>query len=227
MMLKESAASCPKRNLRRLTDPALPAEIQLWLIDLDAPVDGPGILSADEWERARAFRFPIHRQRFAVCRTALRELLGEALGCSANGIQFYYSPEGKPGCAGVHFNVAHSENLALIAVAPHPVGVDIEFKRQVEFDALAATVFSPAELAVWKRFGESEKAEKFYALWTRKEALLKGIGCGITEHTGRVSVFFGDSDVVEVPSALTTEVWSVRSFEIAEGYAAAVAWTAK
>jgi 4'-phosphopantetheinyl transferase len=110
----------------------------------------------------------------------------------------------------LHFNLAHSEERVVLAVSEQLVGVDIEVRRRIsDIESLAAQVFSSREMSAWKAPGD---AESFLALWTRKEALLKGIGLGITEHLKDVSVFFGNEAAIEVPRALSAEPWSIRTF---------------
>ena len=55
------------------------------------------------------------------------------------------------------------------------VGVDLEsMDRSADVDRLAARVFSESERALARAGGR----EAFFALWSRKEALLKALGCG-------------------------------------------------
>src|SRR5262245_37170099 len=54
------------------------------------------LLSSDESQRARRFRFERDRKRFIVCRGVLREILGTYLGKNPEAIVFSYGPQGKP-----------------------------------------------------------------------------------------------------------------------------------
>ncbi|HYL06858.1 MAG TPA: hypothetical protein VE075_12505, partial [Thermoanaerobaculia bacterium] len=84
---------------------ALPSgEIQLWAVALDPAPDAVErlgrSLAPDEWERARRFRFEIHRRRYVVGRGVLRALLGGYLGIAPEEVAFSYGPRGKPFLAG-------------------------------------------------------------------------------------------------------------------------------
>ena len=49
-------------------------------------------------------------------------------------------PSGKPylvNCPGVHFNISHSGGYAVCAVGSVPMGVDIEFRRELDYRRLA------------------------------------------------------------------------------------------
>jgi 4'-phosphopantetheinyl transferase len=107
-----------------------------------------------------------------------RDLLIEHAPCSGCG-----EPHGKPmlggDASGVFFNIAHSSELALVAVSTEEVGIDVE-------DQLSAADLEADEC--WLSQTESERltwvslAERQAELlrtWVRKEAYLKGDGTGL------------------------------------------------
>lgn len=148
-----------------------PEGIAVWQLELDSaiPLD---CLSLDEEDRASRFRFARDRHRYRACRSALRLVLGEALGVAPEAVAFTYGPYGKPECA-LTFNVSHSAGLALIALGAD--GVDIEKIRQdIEPKTLGRSVFTATELAA------ITTTEDFFAAWTAKEALIKAEGGGFS-----------------------------------------------
>ena len=87
---------------------------------------------------------------------------------------------GKPVFRGepeLHFNLSHSGNFALCALSDRPVGVDIEALRPRR-DGLAEYILSPTELEWYHAQGSTTEA--LLTLWTRKEALCKYRGTGLT-----------------------------------------------
>src|SRR5207248_11802779 len=112
--------------------------------------------STDEFERARRFYFDRDRRRYVVGRGILRMLLGRYLHCAPQEIDFAYGAYGKPSLAKpaagpvLHFNVAHSEGLALYAFTyAGEVGVDVEQMRDLpDWADVARSAFSPHELAL-------------------------------------------------------------------------------
>jgi len=80
-------------------------------------------LSSDEQRRAERFRFERDRARFIKGRSLLREILGWYLATEPAQLRFTYSSKGKPALAEpwaasrIDFNVAHSEGIALYALA--------------------------------------------------------------------------------------------------------------
>jgi 4'-phosphopantetheinyl transferase len=160
--------------------PGLPLrskQIQVWAVSLD--VDPKGLanslttLSIDERERANRFRFDMHRNRFIAGRGALRAILSQYLDCMPGQLKFAYGPNGKPALLEtgheIQFNLAHSENLALLAVVRNvDVGVDIELVRPIHnVEQLVERFFSPSENALFQNLAEPERPAAFFKLWTR------------------------------------------------------------
>lgn len=183
-------------------------DIEVFTADLDvleALDEAVSILSPDERERAERFRFAQHRQRFTRCRTLLRRLLGEHLSSDPASLVFHYGEWGKPEVDGMHFNVSHSEHVAVIALSrKHAVGVDVErIDRTKDVLALAHTAFSPDECEAFDAMSHEEQVEVFFRTWARKEAYMKLVGRGFSlpSHSFTVSLakgpltFIGDSAI--------------------------------
>lgn len=172
-----------------------PGEIHVWSVPLDPAaerVEALGrVLSEDEWERARRFRFDKHRRQYLVGRGALRTLLAGYLGIRPETVRFTYGPRGKPFLAppldtsvdarGLHFNLSNSDELALVGfVRGRELGVDVEFLRQMnDCEEIAERFFSESERRVLRTIPFPAKQEAFFNCWTRKEAYLKAVGEGL------------------------------------------------
>ena len=170
----------------------LAGAVHVWAFPLAAP-DGDeagqqALLSADERARAERFRFDRHRRRFVTGRVTLRRLLGHYLEADPAALTFSYGPAGKPEVAGpeaargLSFNLSNSEDWALLAVARgQRLGIDLEAIRDEEDrGAVARRFFAAAEVAALESFAAPRQAETFCAIWTRKEALLKACGAGLS-----------------------------------------------
>ena len=143
-------------------------------------------LPSEERERSARFRFEADRRRFVVAHGVLRDLLGSYLGTSPRRIQFTYNAFGKPALSPefgdrVKFNLSHSGDLALIAIATNAhVGVDIEqIVPQSNYLDIARTFFSMTELEELRHVPAQLLPETFYRCWTRREAYAKGCGAGL------------------------------------------------
>ncbi len=177
-------------------------EVHVWAAWLAPPpaalAEFGASLSSAEAERAARFRFERDRDRFVAGRGLLRRLLGRYLQTDPQAVEFTYSAEGKPALAGafaasgLHFNLAHSEGLALLAVTrAGPVGIDVERIRALSDAAeLVSRFFSARESAAFRLLPEDQKPAAFFSLWTRKEAWLKATGEGLAHLLARVEVSF-------------------------------------
>lgn len=176
-----------------------PGACDVWQIDLDGAVADARTLSLlGEEERQRAGRFHrrIHRQRFAACHAALRILLGRYLDVPAAELVFDADRWGRPrlsqssGADALDFNLSHSEGIATVAVALNgPVGMDVEVRRPApDAIALAERYFTAEERVELRAQESSGLADAFLTCWTRKEAILKGIGVGLTVDPASIEV---------------------------------------
>lgn len=162
-------------------------EVHVWAVALDAAAATSHAweiaLTDDERARAEQIKLEAARQRFVVSRSALRTILGHHLAVEPQEVPLVYANNGKPELkAGeLHFNLAHSGELALVAVTSGcPVGVDVEHVRPVrQRDELAHRYFTPAEIDAILALDELRRGEAFLNCWTRKEAVLKSIGTGL------------------------------------------------
>ena len=214
-------------------------DVHVWAAHLDLCPAALRRLAAilDEAESARAthFRSHTHQNRFIAARGVLRSILGDYLECAPDELQFEYGANGKPALIGrfverdLSFNVAHSEDLALIAVTHiGPIGVDVEEVRPMaDADQLVARFFSPRENARFHTLTADQKAVAFFNLWTRKEAWLKATGEGIAHSLNRVEVTFLPGEparLLSLPESLESKKgWALRELLPAPGFVGAVA----
>lgn len=215
-----------------LADAALPAGIELFRLELDLATEPTALraaLSNDEDARLQRFVQRADRVRFAAARSALRRLLAERMGRDPLSLRFEAGPQGKPFVREApRFNVAHSGTQALIALADPAVGlevgVDIEHRGEdIDIEALGELVFTPAERAALRV--ADDRLAAFYLRWTGKEAVLKAIGVGITEHLQSLDIAAGAGAAIDI--VMRVPDWqAVRAIRLdaPAGYAAALAW---
>lgn len=217
--------------------PALAAdEVHLWLASLQPPPERlatlAALLTVDERERAARFRFPEHRDRFIAGRGLLRELLGAYLARPAAALRFSKGSRGKPTLAGEHdgdlrFNLSHSGERVLYAVACREVGVDLEaMDRRLDYAAIAERICTPSEWAAFQKLSAEQARERFFACWTRKEAIVKALGDGLAHGLGKLDVGFQDGESVNQPVSLHDAAgreWSVLNLPLEPGWAGALA----
>jgi len=98
---------------------------------------------------------------------------------------FDYGEHGRPDLAGhptVSFNLSNSEGVGLLVIsAVGRVGVDVEVIRPDFADLrVADRFFAPGEIRRLHALAPAERDLGFFRCWTRKEALLKAHGAGLT-----------------------------------------------
>lgn len=210
-------------------------EVHLWRIATDQPCDAQAlrqVLSPDEQAKADRFRFERDRRRAIVRRAALRHILAGYVEIAPAELSFRYGPQGKPRLAepfcesGREFNLSFSGELALCAVARRPLGIDLEQERPVKNAALVAKhFFTPDEIALQNAAPDANQV--FLRHWTRKEALIKATGSGLSVPLNGFDVSWlpdGSPRRVSLPDAaglLTT--WWLSDLPAEGGWLAALA----
>lgn len=119
------------------------------------------------------------KQASLLGKLLLFQSLNEFEGVEKNLSAFTYSANGKPllNGAGVSFNISHSGDYVVCAVAnEQQIGIDIEKIVEIDPDKLSCAL-SPSELAYVKK--SQRKNFEFFKIWTAKEAILKAKGLGI------------------------------------------------
>lgn len=167
------------------------ADIEPALID-----DCISLLDSHERQRLPQFHSSAPRREFILSRALLRTVLAARLQVAPSALRFERDADGKPQLAAPfaqwHFNLSHSgEWVALALGNAGPVGIDIEsHERKNNLTAIARRFFSAAENAALQQPALSEPQnpqlaavwlERFFAIWTLKEAHAKALGCGLSK----------------------------------------------
>jgi 4'-phosphopantetheinyl transferase len=192
-------------------------EVHSWCVGLDVSPETYARLHATlarhERRRSARLRFERDRRRFVVARGVLRELLGRYLRTPPCQIRFVYNAFGKPALSPefgsrLKFNLSHSADLALIAIAADAdIGVDLEYIRaQPDYAEIARHFFSAAEVDRLNRLPSHLHAQAFLSCWTKKEAYVKACGEGLA-----------------MPQSAPARRWSLYTLRPAPGYIGALA----
>ncbi len=189
---------------------------------MEARIGGPRTGSVDIWWARLAEGAP--RRRSAEARAIVDCVLGRYL--SAPRIE--RGAAGKPclaGCDNLSFNLSHSGSRLVVAVADGvSVGVDCEAARPFpDLMALARMICSDAELALLRRSDAASAIAIFHDLWTRKEAVLKAIGVGLSFPLSELTVAAPAGSALVRVEAGEYGTWWLRSIDAPCGFAAACA----
>jgi len=154
------------------------------------------LLDAGERQRAARFATPQLQRRFIAAHVGLRRLLGMALGLPPAELRFSADALGKPCLLGEgrrHFSLSHCGGQALVAIAPAPLGVDLEALIQRDTELLAERILTPRELGRWRLLPQIDRTEALTEAWTLKEALLKACGLGLRVDPVTLEIFEGEA----------------------------------
>lgn len=212
-------------------------EIHVWQAALDRDARSiaelESLLSPDEKARAGRFRFEKHRNRYIAGRGVLRKLLGAYAGKAPGELEFAYGEHGKPALSGesastsggISFNLAHSADLAVYAIArERTLGIDVErIKPESAGEEIARRYFSPHEVEDLLRLRLEERTEAFFRCWTRKEAYLKALGTGLQTPLDTFSVSLLPGEPAKFLAGVEPR-WHVFSFQPTDCYAAALVY---
>jgi len=179
--------------------------VHLWWVPTDLShhelSQGEKLLSHSELERANRFRFPRDRSRWIASRSLLRTVLASYLFVPPDSLTFSYGTQGKPYLVGsdhleeerLAFNISHSENIAVFAIARGcEIGVDVEkIREDIPFEELAGICLSPEERVLLLGGSTPEILPQFFERWVCKEAYLKASGQGLmVTQPNRLTVTF-------------------------------------
>ena len=209
-------------------------EAHVWRISLEQPDDVIErfrvTLEPDELERASRFRFERLQRHFLVSRGFLRHVLARYLRGEPQELKFVYNDYGKPSLTGEHslrFNMSHSREVALVAVARDAeLGVDVEYIRaDFASEEIAKRFFSRREVETLTSLPKEETVAAFFRCWTRKEAYIKAIGKGLSQQLDRFDVTLapGEPAALLRADAEDKASWSLCDIYTGPGYASALA----
>jgi len=192
-------------------------------------------LSADERARHARFRFPADQDTYLVAHALVRRMLARITESTPESLEFVALEHGRPepsepaSARDYRFSLSHTKGLVACAVTRQAdVGVDVEHvARDVEILGVARHVFSPAEVASLVVLSEAEQRDRFFDLWTLKEAYIKAIGKGFSAPLREIT--FDPAQLDPVPVRFGPEVrdvaesWCMRRFAVGPEHRLALA----
>jgi 4'-phosphopantetheinyl transferase len=216
------------------------SEIHVWLArlgeDEDRTAEFVSLLDREEARCAARFSYERLRTQFVQSHGIARQILAEyARVVDPAELVFTRCRHGKPrliapaAASRFHFSLSHSGDCCLLAVRRgHPLGIDLERLHDLPraFD-VARRNFTAAEAQMLASLHGVAQRDSFFALWTRKEAVIKAMGASLATSLGRVEF---EPDAVGYPQLASlggdrarARNWVVLGLDLGLGYAAALA----
>lgn len=175
-----------------------------WLLADDVPA--AQLIEAESWlteaERARAARFLVAapRREYVLGRWLARRALAAWTGSEPTSWTFVLGPHGRPeprgpAAATPNLNLSHGGGLVVCASALQAVvGVDVEGVARDLPTSDLHRFFAPDEAAALLELDAGGRHDRFWRLWTLKEAWLKARGTGVAGGLASFSIRFRDPD---------------------------------
>jgi len=204
--------------------------VDVWCLPLSVlPADLTSLAALlDAEEHARAARF-LHKEEasaFIVAHAAARILLARYLNAAPQILRYGYALKGKPyllepvGPAPLYFNFARTRGFAVFAFTRcGEVGVDVERIADSPPAEIIRRALSPAEQHLLSALDPTRADAVFFALWARKEAVLKTRGDGLSVPPAEIEVH--DIQAIRLRGALQPQ-YALQDIVAAAGYAAAL-----
>jgi len=163
-------------NIENLTN----AEYEKWF----------SLMTEDKQNRVSRYK-DIDRQKCSVAGEMLvKSYIGNTLNVAPETLKILADENGKPyieNCK-IHFNISHCENILAYTFSKEEIGIDIEIIRPVSLPVLKRFFSQDEQKYVlghvpneddFKKCNNPETLERFYQIFTLKEAICKKSGIGI------------------------------------------------
>ena len=201
-------------------------------MDRGAVAEAKKLLPREEVMRAERFHHGRDHDRYVAAHARLRQILSKYTGITASRLTFESTEFGKPSLqpatneCGINFNLSHSGDWFLLGVVRNArIGIDIEeIERESATADVAKRFFTPRENAELQSLPPDLRTIAFFHCWTRKEAYLKALGCGLSVSPTDCEVTLLPTASPELRQRITKDAteWALIDLS-ASGYAAAAA----
>ena len=163
-------------NIENLTD----AEYEKWF----------SLMEEKKQERVSRYKDLTRRKCSVAGEMLVKNHIGNALNMAPESLEILTDKNGKPyieNCL-IHFNISHCENILALAFSEDEIGIDMEKIRPISL-SVAKRFFSVDEQKYvfgqalneynYESYNTPELLERFYKIYTLKEAICKKSGIGI------------------------------------------------
>nr|WP_231402878.1 4'-phosphopantetheinyl transferase superfamily protein [Caenimonas aquaedulcis] len=212
--LRQVVDACPAKSLWQHAGMGVAPPTPVFLeIEPDAALLAAAgkVLSTEEAARASKLRDADARSAFTLAHACLRMWLAREIDASAADLEFEAGQFGKPslvhGNGVLHFNLSRRPGWAAIALGTVALGVDVEVIRpDIDIAGIAGRFYTDEERRHVLAGGHGPSLGRFFAIWSRKEALLKAAGLGVDS--------LGAAAALKSAATLTDDSGASRSYAV-------------
>lgn len=166
-----------------------------WLRSASVPRTAMALLDDQEIDRLQRIQNPEVAQDYLAAHVAARTTIGAKIGVHPAHVRFirgmsHRGGTSKPVVAGadLHFSLSHSRGIGIVALSETmPVGVDSEHRSRGRNTHLLGRILAHRERPCNPGTTHRDR-EMLLVTWTRKEAMLKALGTGLSIDPQKVVV---------------------------------------
>ncbi len=188
-------------------------DVHLWFVYNDKINDAQllalyhKLLNSAESTQQKRFYFEKHRHQYLLTRAMVRSVLSLYVNeISPENWEFTKNDYGKPFISNnelpipLRFNISHTDELIVMAVTlDQEVGVDVEYlPRLGKMLDIASNFFSPSEVKQLLDLPTEKQINRFFDLWTLKEAYIKACGMGLSIPLDHFSYSFSQQGKISI-----------------------------
>lgn len=156
-------------------------------------------LSSERQERIRRFVHDADKLRCLWAGLLVKKVVSDITGLDVEHQKYGFTENEKPFLKNdkLKFNVSHSGNSVFVCLGYNDIGADVEEMKEAPF-YIMKTIFHENEIKyIENSSADLQKNQRFYEVWTRKEAYGKYTGEGLFDEikdvdtqNGNLNVFF-------------------------------------
>ncbi|MCI8472300.1 MAG: 4'-phosphopantetheinyl transferase superfamily protein [Clostridiales bacterium] len=139
------------------------------------------LIAPDKKSKLDNYKSDIDKKLGLYADLLLRIAIHQDLNIENSDIKLSTNSYGKPFLKNnqdYHFNISHTHNMIAVAISSNPVGVDVERTREID-TGIAKRFFTKREQNYIEK-SQDDLYERFFEIWTKKEAYIKCTGKGLS-----------------------------------------------
>lgn len=139
------------------------------------------VMSPARKAKVDRLKIPNDKKRSLAGEWLIRTMLSENFSIPFEESRIEIDPLGKPYLENLpyHFSISHSGDMVVCAISKDRIGIDIEEIHPIDFRLTECFCLDEEKKYIFS--SPEGKIERFYEIWTIKEAYFKMLGTGITD----------------------------------------------
>lgn len=182
-------------------------------------------LMPGEKNKINRFKNRTDAENFLIARVMQRNLIAPLVRSAPEKLIFGANKYGRPylkfpRIKDFDFNLSHSGDYIVIAIADCPIGIDIERIKPLD-TKIAIDYFTEQEL---KYLGSrrGKQSERFYKIWVLKESFIKAVGRGLSFPIKKINFEYKGGGNTVLKLKYLNKKWFFRIYGIDKNYKMAI-----